>query len=167
MEEITVIGIDLAKCSFSGTRGEGGRVCGVPPEAEPRDAGELSRLTTGVYGGDGGLRRRALLGPGNHRARSRRNAGAADLREAVRQEAEERHGRRGGDHGSGAASDHALRGHLAEYGVVAPQGWGRIGQLAELLEERGLWAPGGAWSSRNIRQVEFLELIERGQSVPR
>ena len=29
----------------------------------------------------------------------------------------------------------ALRGHLAEYGVVAPQGRARIGELAEVLDD--------------------------------
>ena len=41
---------------------------------------------------------------------SRSEAGSAGLGEALRQAKQERHGRRGGDHGGGAASDHALRG---------------------------------------------------------
>lgn len=54
----------------------------------------------------GCLRQCPLLGPGHHDARSRGEAGSADLRDAIRQEAEDRSGRR--DLRSGAASDHAL-----------------------------------------------------------
>ena len=35
----------------------------------------------------------------------------------------------------------ALRGHLAEYGVVAPQGRARVGQLAGVLEDRDCGLP--------------------------
>lgn len=37
-----------------------------------------------------------------------------------------------------------LRGHLAEYGVVAPQGRAQIRQLVGVLERRGLGPAGGA-----------------------
>ena len=55
-------------------------------------------------------RQRPLLGPGDRGARSRVEAGSTHLREAFRQATEERHLGRGGDHRSGAASDHALCG---------------------------------------------------------
>ena len=37
----------------------------------------------------------------------------------------------------------ALRGHLAEFGVVAPQGRAKITQLVGVLEGRGLCPSGG------------------------
>ena len=85
-------------------------VGGLPPEAEPREAAGLSRLVPAVHSGDGGVRQRPLLGPGDHGTRPRGEAGPTDLREALRQEAQERRGGRGGDHGSGRAADDALRG---------------------------------------------------------
>ena len=109
MEEVSIIGINLAKRSFQ-VHGEGGRVCGLPPEAEPREASGVSRRPSALCGGDGGVRQRPLLGPGDHGARPRGEAGSAGLREAVRQAAQERRRGRGGDHGSGAAADHAPRG---------------------------------------------------------
>ncbi len=105
MEEASIIGIDLAKQSFQlhGARADGS----VPYQKKPsRGSAGFSCLAGGVCGGDGSLRQCPLLGPGHHDARSQGEAGSADLREAVRQEAEDRSGRR--DLRSGAASDHAL-----------------------------------------------------------
>ena len=59
---------------------------------------------------DGGLCERPLLGPGDYAARPGCEAGPADLREALREAAEERRGGRGGDLRGGAAPDHALCG---------------------------------------------------------
>ena len=98
------------KAQLSGTRCEAGRVGRVPQEAGPGEAAAFSRLAAALHGGDGGVRQRPLLGPGDRGARSRGEAGSPDLREALRQEAEERRGGRGGDLGSRTASDHALRG---------------------------------------------------------
>ena len=72
------------KAQLSGARGPGGRVGGVPQEAEPGEAAGLSGNAAAVHGGDGGVRQRPLLGPGDCGARPRGEAGSPDLREAVR-----------------------------------------------------------------------------------
>ena len=46
MEEVSVIGIDLAKRSFQVHGAKGGRVGCLPPEAEPREGAELSCLAS-------------------------------------------------------------------------------------------------------------------------
>ena len=63
MEEVSHHRDRSGKAELSGARSERGRVGGVPEEAEPREAAALSRLATGVYGSDGGVRQRPLLGP--------------------------------------------------------------------------------------------------------
>ena len=58
MEEVTIIGIDLAKRSF--------RVHEARADvsvAYPQEAAGLSRLKAGVYGGDGGVRQCPIMGP--------------------------------------------------------------------------------------------------------
>jgi len=80
-----------------------------PEETGARPAIGLLRRAAAVRGGDGGVRRRAPLGPGVDRAWAHGSADPAGLREAVRQTAEERRGRRRGDLRGGAAADDALR----------------------------------------------------------
>ena len=88
MKEVSIIGIDLAKRSF---QVHGARAEGSVAYRKRLSWGTLlsfSRLTAGLHGGDGGVRQRPLLGPGDRGARSRSAAGSPDLREAFRQEAE-------------------------------------------------------------------------------
>ena len=120
MEEVSIIGIDLAKRSF--------QVHGARPDGSVAYRRKLSRgkllsfiasqpgctlameaCASAHYWG----REIAALG---HEVRP----GSPDLREALRQAPEERCGGRGGDHGGGAASDHALRG--GEVGSAAGAG---------------------------------------------
>ena len=50
-------------------------------------------------------------------------------------------GGRRGDLRGGAAPDHALRAHLAEFGVIAPQGVAHVGRLSSALEDPGSGLP--------------------------
>ena len=50
-------------------------------------------------------------------------------------------GGRRGDLRGGAAPDHALRAHLAEFGVIAPQGVAHVGRLSSALEYPGSGLP--------------------------
>jgi len=161
------------KAELSGTRGERGWVGSVPEEAEPREAAELSRLATGVYGSDGGVRQCPLLGPGDRGARPRSAAGppiyvkpfvkrckndAADAEAiteaaqrptmhfvAVKTEAQQAQGMLFRTRDllvrQRTQTINALRGHLAEYGVVAPQGRAWIVQLAGVLEDKACGLP--------------------------
>ena len=69
MEEVSVIGIDLAKRSFQmhGAKADGSVV--FRREAEPREGAEHSLLAAAVHGGDGGVRWCPLLGPGDRGTR--------------------------------------------------------------------------------------------------
>ena len=111
MEEVSIIGIDLAKRSFQVHGGEGERVGSVPQEAEPREAAEFSRRAAALHGGDGGVRRRPLLGPGDRGPAGHevRLVPPIYVKPFVKRQKNDAAGR-GGDHGSSAASDHALRG---------------------------------------------------------
>ena len=115
----------------------------------------------------------------------------ADLREAVREAAEERRGGRGGDLRGGAAPDHALCGgeggratgkgdavpharssgapahagrstrsvgHLAEFGVVAPQGVAHVGRLALALEDPGSGLPGAVRALGGVLLGQIADL---------
>ena len=68
MEQVSIIGIDLAKRSFQvhGARADGSvafrRKLG-------RENAGLCGLATALRGGDGGVRERALLGPRDRQAR--------------------------------------------------------------------------------------------------
>src|SRR5258708_7251146 len=81
----------------------------LPQEAEARSGAGVLRRAAALPGGDGGLRGRSLLGPGDRSAWSPDAADRAGLRQAVREAPEERHGRRGGDLRGGAAADDAVR----------------------------------------------------------
>ena len=110
MEEVSIIGIDLAKRSFQvhGAKANGsvayrrklsrGKLLSFLA-AQPPCTVAMEACAGAHYWG------REIVALGH-----RGEAGSPDLREALRQEAEERRGGRGGDHGSSAASDHALRG---------------------------------------------------------
>ena len=63
----------------------GGRLCRVPQEAEPGEIAVLSRRTTALRCGDGGLCERPLLGPGDFEARPRGEVAPAGLRQALRE----------------------------------------------------------------------------------
>ena len=105
MEQVSIVGIDLAKRSFQVHGARAGRVGRVPQEGEPGEAARLSRFAAALRGGDGSLRECPLLGSGDLEARPQCEAGPAGLREA----AEERYGGRGGDLRGGATSDHLKR----------------------------------------------------------
>ena len=175
MEEVSIIGIDLAKPSFQmhGAKADGS--VAFPPEVEPREAAELSRLATGLCGGDGGVRQRPLnwgreivalghevrLVPPIYRQPfvERHKNDAADAEAimevaerptmhfvAVKTEAQQAQGMLFRTRDllvrQRTQTINALRGHLAEYGVVAPQGKARIRQLVEVLEDRDFGLPG-------------------------
>ena len=91
MQTITTIGLDFAKSVF--------QVHGVDAAGEIVVRRKLRRpqcwrssRAAAVSGGDGGLRLVAPLGAGADRARPRREADAAAVREALCQAAEERCG---------------------------------------------------------------------------
>ena len=63
----------------------GGLISRVPQEGEPGEAAALSRRTTALRCGDGGLCERSPLGPRDYAARPRCEADPADLREALRE----------------------------------------------------------------------------------
>ena len=109
MEHATIIGIDLAKRSFQlhGTRADGSvafrrklsrdtmlRFVAAQPRLRCRDGGPARVRTTGAVRSASSVIR---------------EAGPTDLREAVREAAEERRGGRGGDLRGGLAADDALR----------------------------------------------------------
>ena len=110
MEEVSVIGIDLAKRSFQvhGAKADGsvvfrrklsrGKVLSCLASQPPCTVAMEACAGAHYWG-----REIAALG---HEVR----LVPADLREAVRQAEQERRGGRGGDHGSGRETDHALRG---------------------------------------------------------
>ena len=68
MDEVSIIGIDLAKRSFQlhGAGAAGSVVFRRKVSREKLLA--RSRLARALRGGDGGVRERALLGPGDHEA---------------------------------------------------------------------------------------------------
>ena len=136
MDKVSIIGIDLAKHSF--------QLHGALSDGSVGFRKKLSRENA-LRGGDGGLRERPLLGPGDRGSWSRGPLDPADIRQAVCQAPEERRGGGGGDlrgcaapefcggEDGGAAGDavrdllvrqqtiNALPGHLTEFGIVAPQ----------------------------------------------
>ena len=69
MAEVTIIGIDLAKRSFSASWFPGRWVGCVPQEAEPGESVGLHGVAAALRGGAGGVRECALLGPGDREAR--------------------------------------------------------------------------------------------------
>ena len=95
---------------LSAARCAGGWVGCVPQEAEPGEAVGLCGCAATLHGGDGGVRRRAPLGPGDRQSRPCGATGPTDLRQSVRQAAEERCVGRGGDLRGVVAPDHALCG---------------------------------------------------------
>ena len=75
MEEVSIIGIDLAKRSF---QVHGARADGSVAYRRKLSRGKLlsfPRLAAALHGCDGGVRQRSLLGPGDRGARSRSEAG--------------------------------------------------------------------------------------------
>ena len=62
MEQVHIIGIDLAKQGFQ-LHGAPGRIGRVPQEADPGEGVGFSGFASAVRGCDGGMRERALLGP--------------------------------------------------------------------------------------------------------
>lgn len=63
MTKASIIGFDLAKHLFQVNGASAERVGGIPKENIASQAPSLSVVATEVCGGDGGLCRRALLGP--------------------------------------------------------------------------------------------------------
>ena len=61
----------------------------------------------------------------------------------------------------------ALRGHLAEYGVVAPQGRARIGQLAEVLEDGDCGLPEAVVELGSLLLGRIDELDEKIDGLDR
>ncbi len=62
MEQITTIGLDIAKHVFHAWRGRA-RASGVQPQARPVEAAGFLRPAAALFGGAGGVCRVALLGP--------------------------------------------------------------------------------------------------------
>ena len=85
MEQVEIIGIDLAKRSFQlhGARADGS--VAFRRKVSREKLPYFARRTTTLRCGDGGLCERSPLGPRDYAARPRCEAGPADLREAVRE----------------------------------------------------------------------------------
>ena len=174
MEEVSIIGIDLAKRSFQvhGARSDG--IGGVSQEVEPGEGSGLPGLSAALRGSDGGLRECSPLGPGEMRLGhevklvppvyvkpfvKRQKNDAADS-EAICEAAqrptmrfvavrtEEQQARAMLFHTRDllvrqrTQTINALRGHLAEFGVVAPQGPAHVSWLASTLDDPGSSLPG-------------------------
>ena len=145
MEQVNIIGIDLAKRSFQLHGARADDSVAFRRKVSRGEAAVHSRRAAAMRGGDGGLCERPLLGPGDFEARPRSEVGPADLREAVREAAEERRGGRGGDLRGGAAPDHALRGgeggRATGKGDAVPHARSS-GAPAHADDQRATWPPG-------------------------
>ena len=93
----------ICEAQFSAPRRTAGRVGGLSQEAEPGQGAGRCRVAPAMRRGDGGMRECPPLGPPDRAAWSCGAAGPAGLREAVRETAEERRGRRGSDLRGGLA----------------------------------------------------------------
>ena len=97
MENVSIIGIDLAKNSF---QLHGAQADGSVAFRKKLSRGKLLHFLASqprcVVAMEA-CAQLSLLGPGDRKARPRREADPADLREAVRETAQERHDGRGGD----------------------------------------------------------------------
>lgn len=84
MEEVSIIGLDLAKNVFQlhGARSDGS--VAFPPNSLAIKASVILRCDTALSGRHGGLRKRASLGSANRWSRAPSAADRADLREALR-----------------------------------------------------------------------------------
>ena len=105
MGEVSIIGFDIAKNGF---QAHGADASGAVVFRKKLGRGRLLAFFATqppMPGGDGSLRRSALLGARARQARAHGAADPAGLRQAVREAAEERHGRRRGDLRGGAAAD--------------------------------------------------------------
>ena len=146
---IATIGIDLGKnsCSLAGA-GRHGRG-GAAPSPVAGQARRVPAPPAGVRGGDGGVLRRASPRAALRGAGPRGAADVAGIRPAVREGAEERRPRRGGDRRGGDAADHAVRG--AEVGGaarpadVAP-GAVAAGERPHAADEPAAGDPARAWN---------------------
>ena len=92
MEEVSIIGVDLAKNVFQLHGAGGGRVGRVPQEVVAPAIRAVHGGPSGVRGGDGGVSERASLGAGTDRARAPGPADRATLRQAFPEAAKERRG---------------------------------------------------------------------------
>jgi Transposase IS116/IS110/IS902 family len=93
------------------------------------------REVGGMFGWHRSMRDVALLGAGVDQAGSRCPPHAAKLRQTVREASEERHGRCRSDLRGGDQTDNAIRGHMAEFGVVAPVGREGLLTLTDTLHD--------------------------------
>ena len=142
----------LGEAQFSAPWRTGRRVGCVPQEAEPEQGAGFRGVAAALCRGDGGLREFTPLGPRDRKARSCGEARPTDLREAVREAAEERRGRRGGDLRSGVAPDDALRGGedagAAGSGHAVPHARA-AGSAAHADDQRAAGALGGVRRCRS------------------
>ena len=110
MEQVNMIGMDLAKNSF---QLHSARVDGPLAFRKKLSRGKLLDFigcATTLHGDDGGVRRRVALGPGDRQSRPCGAPGSADLRQSVGQAGKERRVGRGGDLRGVVEADHALCG---------------------------------------------------------
>jgi len=128
---------------LSTARRVGRRIGGVPQEAEPGESIGISSFSAELRGGDGGLRRRSLLGPVDRRLARPGAAPALDRRQAaVGQDIED------GPARSQASADHGCHGGRP-LGGPAPQEERSVarqdaGAQAEDAGRRGVGQPDGA-----------------------
>ena len=155
----------LGEAQFSAPWRTGRRVGCVPQEAEPEQGAGFRGVAAALCRGDGGREIGKQACASSHHwgreigaalcrgeARSCGEAHPTDLREAVREAAEERRGRRGGDLRSGVAPDDALRGGedagAAGSGHAVPHARA-AGSAAHADDQRAAGALGGVRRCRS------------------
>ena len=72
MMQVRIIGIDLAKFSFQLHGAEADAFGCVPQEADKAEGPGVSGVATPLSGGNGGVRKRALLGVGRSKSSATR-----------------------------------------------------------------------------------------------
>src|SRR6516225_4000164 len=119
--------IGLGEACFSGARGRCRGSDGSAQAASACAGSGVLQSTAAMSGWPGGVRDGALLGAGVARAWARGATDAGAIREGVHQAQQARCRR--------CRSD--LRGHLAEFGVIAPQGLRNVGKLIAIVRDEG------------------------------
>ena len=109
-----------------GAWGHGGRGTDAAQEALAREGAGVPCVAPAVSGGDGDVRGRASLGAGDSTSRPRGSVDCADVRQGVHEGLLVR---------QRTQTVNSVRGHLAEFGLVAPRGVANVDQLWEAFTE--------------------------------
>ena len=159
MTEVHVLAIDLAKRSFrSAERIAAGRFCLI--EWFRVRSSSKCRANKLLASSRGGPRHEPLPESNSASFQPRGPTDSADLREAIRQAPEERRRGCGGDRRGCFAAEHALRGRLAEFGVVVAKGPANLKTVTSMMDDATIDFPETA---RDIARLylDQIELITR------